>query len=96
MRLSDDLLALEAWVAIVQSGSHEMTPEGIRELRTVLGSLAEQAAVIERTLESTAEQLSPCRNHAAVAEAMAAGKVELLAAHRIRRLPDLPQPGWIA
>ncbi len=96
MRLSDDLLALEAWVAIVASGSHELTPEGIRELRTVLGVCAEQAAVLERTLDLTAEQLSPARDRAAVEAAIAAGKVENLAFHRLQRLTELPQPGWIA
>lgn len=96
MQLSDDLAELEVYVALAQAGLVDLSGPNLRELRIALGLLAARADVIERALSVTADQLSPAREHAAVAAGIAAGKVELLAAHRVRRLPDLPQPGWTA
>ena len=100
MPLSEDLVLMEAFVSVVASGDHALTREGAAELRLLLARAAEEAVRLEDDLDRA---LADCDRHApatipaaVLAKAIRAGKVELLAAHRVRRLPDLAQPGWTA
>ena len=96
MRLSEALMALEVWAACAAAGTHELTAEGLDAFRLALGKAVERAELLEEARERTAEQLSPRRDRSAVRDAIEAGKVVLITAHRVQRLPDAAEPGRIA